>query len=90
MGSIVKCVFGYFICLDVFGLFYPKFYIRYFGEDPFEPVVDENGEQEDFEADRTMIPFGPYLALGAIVATIFEVQLRQGFDRYWHWATGGS
>src|SRR5579871_5240879 len=80
IASIVKCVFGYLICLDVVGLFYPKLYIRWFGEDPFEPVVNLDGEQEDWEVERTMIPFGPYLALGAIVATVFEVQLRAGFD----------
>jgi leader peptidase (prepilin peptidase)/N-methyltransferase len=89
ISSIVKCVFGYLICLDVVGLFYPKLYIRWFGEDPFEPVVNQDGEQDDWEVERTMIPFGPYLALGAIVATVFEVQLRAGFDAYWKWAAGG-
>jgi hypothetical protein len=29
------------------------------------------------------------LALGAIVSTIFAVQLQSGVDAYWHWATGG-
>lgn len=89
VGSIIKCVFGYLICLDVIGLFYPKLYIKWFNEDPFEPVVNQDGEQDDWEVERTMIPFGPYLALGAIVAAVFEVQLRAGFDAYWKWATGG-
>ena len=89
VGSIVKCVFGYLICLDVIGLFYPKLYKAWFNEDPFEPVVNQDGEQDDWEVERTMIPFGPYLALGAIVATVFEAQLRMGFDAYWKWAAGG-
>ncbi|MHB8636366.1 MAG: prepilin peptidase [Fimbriimonadaceae bacterium] len=89
VGSIVKCVFGYLLCIDVVGLFYPKLYIRWFNEDPFEPVVNQDGEQDDWEVGQTMIPFGPYLALGAIVATVFEVQLRAGFDAYWKWAAGG-
>ena len=83
-GSLFKSLVGYVLCLDVVGLFFPKFYMAYFGEDPFAPV----GLEEDVEVERTMIPFGPYLALGAIVATVFEGQLRGGIDAYVRFATG--
>ena len=85
IGSLVKSGIGYLLCLDVIGLAYPKLSISWFGEDPYEPIED----LEDFEVERTMIPFGPYLALGAIAATVFEGQLQGGIHAYWHWALGG-
>ncbi len=86
-GSLFKSLAGYLLLFDVIGLFFPKFYISYFGEDPFAPVgLDE----DDVDVEKTMIPFGPYLALGAIVATIFEAQLKSGFHAYWTYATGSQ
>jgi len=84
IGSLLKCGVGYILCIDVIGLFIPKLYRAWFEEDPFEPIED----LEDFEAGHTMIPFGPYLALGAIVAAVFETQLLRAFHSYWQWAAG--
>jgi leader peptidase (prepilin peptidase)/N-methyltransferase len=84
-GSLFKSLLGYLLLLDVVGLFFPKFYISYFGEDPYAPV---GLEEDDVDVEKTMIPFGPYLALGAIVATIFEAQLRGAFQAYWTYAIG--
>jgi leader peptidase (prepilin peptidase) / N-methyltransferase len=84
IGSLLKCGLGYILCIDVIGLFVPKLYKAWFNEDPYEPIEG----LEDFEADFTMIPFGPYLALGAIVGTVFEKQLLGAVRSYWHWAIG--
>lgn len=78
--SLLKSGLGYILCFDVIGLFVPKFYKSYFGEDPFTPPED----LETFEADFTMIPFGPYLALGAILAAVFEKELLGVVNDYLH------
>lgn len=84
IGSILKCGIGYVLCLDVVGLFFPRFYQSWFGEDPY--AVESVEEEPDVET--TMIPFGPYLALGAIVTALFEGPLRDLASSYWQWATG--
>jgi leader peptidase (prepilin peptidase)/N-methyltransferase len=83
IGSLLKCGLGYILCIDVIGLFIPKLYEAWFNENPYAME-----EIEDFEADFTMIPFGPYLALGAIVGTVFEKQLLSAVRSYWRWAAG--
>jgi hypothetical protein len=45
-------------------------------------------EIDDFNVERTMIPFGPFLALGAIVSTVFAVRLQSLINAYWDWAAG--
>lgn len=84
IGSLLKSGVGYFLCIDIVGLFVPKLYESWFGEPAFEPIE----EVEEYPIERTMIPFGPYLALGAIVATVFQAELRNGVDRYVRWVTG--
>lgn len=84
IGSIVKCGIGYVLCFDIIGLFIPKFYESWFGENPY---AVESVEEES-EVETTMIPFGPYLALGAIAAALFEGPLRAVVSSYWQWATG--
>lgn len=86
IGSLLKAGIGYLFCFDVIGLFLPRFYVSYFGEDPFTPVQ----EMDEFEVSATMIPFGPYLALGAIVATIFQTQLVAAWVAYVNTVTGGK
>lgn len=84
IGSIVKCGIGYVLCFDIIGLLIPKFYESWFGENPY---AVESVEEES-EVETTMIPFGPYLALGAIAAALFEGPLRAVVSSYWQWATG--
>lgn len=85
--SLLKSGLGYVLCFDIIGLFVPSFYQTWYGEDPYEPISEE---PDGFEVERTMIPFGPYLALGAIVSTIFEGRLMGWVDAYWHWAMRGA
>lgn len=82
---LLQAGLGYVLCIDVIGLFIPKLYKAWFHEDVYLPF----DEVQDFEVERTMIPFGPYLALGAIAATVFQAQILGGIGAYWQWATGG-
>jgi leader peptidase (prepilin peptidase)/N-methyltransferase len=52
--------------VDVVGLAFPKLYESWFGENPYS--VEEIEEEPVVEL--TMIPFGPYLAAGALVALL--------------------
>lgn len=85
--SLIKCGLGYLFCLDVVGLFFPEFYEKFFGESPFESVAPEESSNEP-EISPTMIPFGPYLALGAIAASIWETSITKFLSEYWQWAGG--
>jgi leader peptidase (prepilin peptidase)/N-methyltransferase len=80
--SLLKSGLGYVLGIDILGLFYVPLYKWWFKEDPFEPPAD----LESFDAGASMIPFGPYLAIGAIIATIFAPQLVQGLENYLNWA----
>ncbi len=66
IGSLFKCGLGYVLCIDVIGLLFPKLYENWFGENPYS--VEEIEEEPVVEL--TMIPFGPYLATGALVALL--------------------
>lgn len=85
IGSLVKCGLGYVFLIDIVGLFVPKLYEQFFGESPFDPV-----DEDEYPIERTMIPFGPYLALGAIVAVVFQAQLGQWLDAYLNWVAPRS
>lgn len=85
LGSLVRCGLGYLFAVDVVGLAIPRVSERWFGENPY--AIEEN--LEDPEVERTMIPFGPYLAIGAIAAAVFEQPIRAAIDAYLRQVTGG-
>lgn len=78
IGSLLKCGLGYVLCMDVFGLVWPKIYEWWFGENPYS--IEEF--EEEPEVEHTMIPFGPYLAAGALAVVLFGPQLELVVDAY--------
>lgn len=85
LGSLLKCGLGYMLGLDIIGLFVPRLYESWFSE-PADVALEE---MDDFDPEPTAIPFGPYLAVGAIAYTIFGAQIQSAIDSYWRSATGG-
>ncbi|MBS1712865.1 MAG: prepilin peptidase [Armatimonadetes bacterium] len=85
-GSLITCGLGYVLCIDVIGLVVPKLYERWFAEDPYavEAIEDEP------QVELTMIPFGPYLAAGALGAVLFEPQLTALVNSYTQTFFGGA
>jgi leader peptidase (prepilin peptidase)/N-methyltransferase len=78
IASLVRCGLGYALAIDVIGLFAPRLYHQWFEEDPY--AVEDF--EEDPEVDLTMIPFGPYLAAGAIVAALFDASIAGLWSAY--------
>jgi len=84
IGSLLFCGLGYLLGIDIIGLFIPKLYRAWFKESP-----EMNPEEwQDYPVEHTMIPFGPYLALGAIFAAVFATQLQDAVRSYLDWASG--
>ncbi|AIE85768.1 prepilin peptidase [Fimbriimonas ginsengisoli] len=70
----------YLLCLDVLALFIPplnKWVHRYFPEESVE-------EEDDWKPGATTIPFGPYLAAGALICILFGAPIESGLKRYFH------
>lgn len=79
LGSILKSGIGYLFAIDAIGLLFPKLYIAWFGEDP---RTQETVEEDDWQPGFTTIPFGPYLAAGAIVAATANGPIKSILDAY--------
>lgn len=79
IGSILKSGVGYFLAFDAIGLIVPKLYVAWFNEDP---RTQETVEEDDWQPGFTTIPFGPYLAAGAVVAATAHGPIKSILDAY--------
>ncbi len=62
----------YLLCFDIAAIWFPKIYGRM-----GYPVEDVSVEDDEWEPSLTTIPFGPYLAIGAIVCMLMRTELSQ-------------
>lgn len=65
----------YLLCFDVIAIWFPGLYKKM-----GYPVEDISVEDDDWEPSLTTIPFGPYLAIGAIVCMLLRAELTQYAD----------
>lgn len=85
IGSLLKFGAWYLLCLDIPATYFPKMY-RLIGEEP----ESESIEDDDWSPSLTTIPFGPYLAAGALACMLFGGVIEQGMQQYWAHATGSE
>lgn len=85
ISSIFKCGLGYLLLFDIIGLVIPKFYQSWFGEDPY---ATEDTEDDGWEPGFSTIPFGPYLAAGALVVMLAESTVKGWVQGYMNWVFG--
>jgi leader peptidase (prepilin peptidase) / N-methyltransferase len=83
LKSLMLCGIWYLACLDVVALAFPK--LNAWLERELPDIADE--EEDDWKPSLTTIPFGPYLAAGAIVCMIFAPSLERDIAAYWEQAT---
>ena len=77
IGSLVIHGVWYLFCMDIVGLFAPSIY-KWIGETPSEEFVEDDG----WKPSLTTIPFGPYLAIGAVICMLFAGPIQKGLDNY--------
>lgn len=68
----------YFFCVDVFALFLPpvrQFLLQRFPDESID-------EEDDWKPSATTIPFGPFLAAGALACMIFAAPIENGLKAY--------
>ncbi|MDQ2986678.1 MAG: prepilin peptidase [Armatimonadota bacterium] len=83
LGGLSKAGLGYLMLVDVWALFAPKLEEKWFG-----PAYqsEEAEAEDDWKPGNTTIPFGPALAIAAIVTVLFEGQLLGFGQMYLDWA----
>ena len=67
--------FTYLLCFDVIAIWFPQIY----GKMGY-PMEDVSVEDDDWTPTFTTLPFGPYLAIGAIVCMIMKTELTHYAD----------
>ncbi len=77
IGSLFVHGGWYLTCLDIVAIPFPKIY-KWIGEEGTEETI----EDDDWKPSLTTIPFGPYLAIGAIACMLFAAPINKGVDTY--------
>lgn len=77
IGSLFIHGAWYLCCLDIVAIAFPKMY-NWIGE----AQVEQNVDDDDWKPSLTTIPFGPYLAIGAIVCMVFGSPIEKGISNY--------
>lgn len=81
VGALLKAGLGYLLLIDVLALAAPKLEEKWFG-----PAYESEEVEDDWQPGATTIPFGPALAVAAILTALFEEQLVGGVQAYLDWA----
>ena len=68
---------SYLFCIDILAIWFPQVYTK-FGY----PVEDFSVEDDEWEPSLSTIPFGPYLAIGALVCILFKTDLLDKWTEY--------
>jgi leader peptidase (prepilin peptidase) / N-methyltransferase len=82
IGSLLKFGAFYLLCLDCVGVVWHGIY-RLIGEG----YQEVNIEDDTWKPSLTTIPFGPYLAAGALACMLFATPLDKAIDEYWQSVT---
>jgi CRISPR/Cas system-associated endonuclease/helicase Cas3 len=70
LKDLVLYGFSYLICLDIIAMWFPKL-----NEKMGYHSEDVSVEEDDWEPAATAFPFGPSLAIGALICMIFKTEL---------------
>jgi len=76
----------YLFCIDILALFVKPLYRWIEKQYPPELVVEE----DDWKPSATTIPFGPYLAVGALICMLAGGPIERAMKSYWDNATGAT
>lgn len=69
--------FTYLICLDLVAILRPQVYAKL-----GYPIENISVEEDDWKPTLTTIPFGPYLAIGALVCMLFRTEILNFAENY--------
>lgn len=83
IGALAKAGLGYLLLVDVLALFFPNLEEKWFGP---EYSSEEEEAEDDWTPGPTHIPFGPALAIAAILVVLFESTFRGWARAYWDFA----
>lgn len=84
VGGLLLAGAWYLFCMDVWALFFPRLNKLVGAE------AEETLEEDDWKPSLTTIPFGPYLAIGALVCMLFPGPIERTIGDWWRTQTGAE